>query len=198
VSTTIVGGGRDVVLIFGFGQGQGQDLGEVAPIACPRCHNEVFLHHVHSDKKFSLYFVPVATYATNEYLACPICQHGVQLSDTQRSFVAGMRTATDAHRRGQVTDDVYGIEVARFWTRMGIAAPPAAATPASVASRPAAPPAPARPGAPAPPPARASPPPVAPPPSSWTDEIARLAELHRAGVLTDEEFAAAKARVLRR
>jgi hypothetical protein len=60
-----------MVLIFGFGQGQGQDLGEVAPIAFP------------------------------------ICQHGVQLSDTQRSFVGGMRAATDDHRRGQVTDEVY-------------------------------------------------------------------------------------------
>jgi len=35
-----------------------------------------------------------------------------------------------------------------------------------------------------------------PPPSSPTDELARLAGLHRDGVLTNDEFAAAKARLL--
>jgi len=203
-------GGLDVVLIFGFGQGQGQDLGEVAPIACPTCHNDVFLHHVHSDKKFSLFFVPVATYGTNEYLVCPICTRGVALSDAQRSMVAGMRSATDGHRRGRVPDDLYRIEVAQFWTRMGLAAPAYAAVtavpapgrrPAAVmvgpspALRPAAVPAPPvapRMAAPA-----ASPAAAAPRPSSFSDEIAGLAELHRAGVLTDEEFTAAKGRLLR-
>ena len=50
-----------MVLIFGWGAGQAQDFGEVAPTTCPVCHNEVFLHHVKSDKSFSLYFIPLAT-----------------------------------------------------------------------------------------------------------------------------------------
>jgi hypothetical protein len=211
VSTTIVGGrrpataagqgGRGVVLIFGFGQGQGQDLGEVAPIACPNCHNEVFLHHVHSDRKFSLFFVPVATYATNEYLLCPVCTRGIQLSDAQRSQVAAMRSATDAHRGGRVADDLYRIEVEQFWARMGIRASPAApGAPRAVSP----PPAPTRAAIPAP--VRAAPArpvPAAPPQQaakrtpSLTDELAGLAELHRTGILTDAEFAAAKDRLLR-
>jgi Short C-terminal domain len=45
------------------------------------------------------------------------------------------------------------------------------------------------------------PPPAPPPPApsagdSQTDELQRLANLHSQGVLTDEEFAAAKAKVL--
>ena len=36
----------------------------------------------------------------------------------------------------------------------------------------------------------------APPPPSSTDEIEHLAELHASGVLTDEEFSAAKAKAL--
>jgi hypothetical protein len=186
-------GGRAVVLIFGFGQGQGQDLGEVAPIACPTCHNEVFLHHVHSEKKFSLYFVPVATYGTNEYLVCPICQHGVALSDTQCSTASAMRAATDAHRRGRVSDDLYRIEVQQFWAKMGLAAPPPSAAVAAPPSLRAAPPPTSRLPAPAPHAAATA----APAPASWTDQLARLAELHRTGVLTDAEFAAAKDRLLR-
>jgi Short C-terminal domain len=55
----------------------------------------------------------------------------------------------------------------------------------------------------APPPAQAPPPPPAPAPAAGagssdalTAEIERLAELRRQGLLTDEEFAAAKAKLL--
>jgi len=39
-----------MVVIFGFGAGKQEDLGEVAPAVCPNCHNQVFLHHVRSKK----------------------------------------------------------------------------------------------------------------------------------------------------
>lgn len=45
----------------------------------------------------------------------------------------------------------------------------------------------------APPPAAA---PAAPPAASMTDELARLADMKAQGLLTDEEFAAAKAQLL--
>ena len=55
--------------------------------------------------------------------------------------------------------------------------------------------------APAPEPAQAAPPPAqpaqyAPPPTDPADEIEHLAQLHDSGAMTDEEFAAAKAKVL--
>lgn len=49
--------------------------------------------------------------------------------------------------------------------------------------------------APAPPPAQA-PPPAAEPEDPTTKKINELAQLHASGALTDEEFAAAKAKVL--
>jgi len=36
-----------MVLLFGFGPGEGRDLGEVAPVTCPNCHNNVFQHRLH-------------------------------------------------------------------------------------------------------------------------------------------------------
>ena len=48
---------------------------------------------------------------------------------------------------------------------------------------------------PAPPPA-AAPAPAAPAPSIDYDELAQLGKLHADGTLTDEEFAAAKAKIL--
>ena len=37
---------------------------------------------------------------------------------------------------------------------------------------------------------------AAPPEKDYTEELAQLAQLHEQGVLTDEEFAAAKAKIL--
>ncbi|MGZ4371762.1 MAG: SHOCT domain-containing protein [Gaiellaceae bacterium] len=37
---------------------------------------------------------------------------------------------------------------------------------------------------------------AAPPPADPADELERVAQLHASGVLTDEEFAAAKAKIL--
>jgi hypothetical protein len=34
------------MVIFGFGPGKQEDLGEIAPSVCPNCLNQVFFHHV--------------------------------------------------------------------------------------------------------------------------------------------------------
>ena len=83
-----------MVVIFGWGAGKAQDLGEVAPTTCPNCHNQVFLHHIQSDKQVSLYFIPIMPYGSNEYLACPICRYGLQIGPSQRQAVVKMKGAT--------------------------------------------------------------------------------------------------------
>ena len=83
-----------VVLIFGWGQGSVDDRGEVAPVRCPNCHNDVFLHLVRSTKEVSLYFVPVMPYGTDEYLVCRVCGHGLHVALEHQSAVEGMRAAT--------------------------------------------------------------------------------------------------------
>lgn len=47
-----------------------------------------------------------------------------------------------------------------------------------------------------PPPPASPPPPAAPPQEDMLDQLKKLGELHTQGVLTDEEFAAQKARIL--
>ena len=96
-----------MVLIFGWGAGQAQDLGEVAPTTCPNCHNEVFLHHIRSDKHVSLYFIPLVPYGSNEYLACPICRHGLQIHPGQQTAVARMHATTNAFRTRAMTLEAY-------------------------------------------------------------------------------------------
>jgi zinc-ribbon family/Short C-terminal domain len=185
-----------VVVIFGFGAGKPDDLGEVVLGVCPNCHNQVFLHHVRSKKSVRLYFVPVVPYGTDDYLVCPVCSRGLQLSSSQLPHVRSMSHATGSFRAGRITQAQYMGQVERFWRRLGVNTagqqlfPPA--TPAF--PPPAAPAAPAAPvGAPASAqPASAS----ADEGTSWISQLRKLAQLHDQGVLSDADYAAAKQRVI--
>ncbi len=168
-----------MVVIFGWGRGDADDRGEVAPLQCPHCHNGVFLHWIKSNKQVSLFFVPLYSYGTDEYLACPICHTGLQLKPGQRALVERMHQTTSLYRRGGFTEDVYRANAERFWAEMDVpwsqavgGAAPAAQVGASTGD------------------------PTAPPEVSISERLLGLARLNAQGVLTDEEFAAAKRRLL--
>ena len=177
-----------MVLIFGWGAGRAQDFGEVAPTTCPNCHNQVFLHHIRSDKHVSLYFIPLVPYGSNEYLACPICRHGLQIHPDQGTAVARMHAATTAFRTRTITLEAYQPRVEQFWREVGVDPsgervlhPPSTAP--SAGSR-------AAGGTVAAPSA------AEPAIASLSDRLEALANLHTKGILTDAEFSAAKRRLL--
>jgi putative oligomerization/nucleic acid binding protein len=156
----------------------------------------VFLHHVRSKKSVSLYFVPVARYGTDDYLVCPICSRGLQISNPQLPPLRSMSNATASFRAGRLTETQYMAQVERFWRQLGVnPAGQQLLTPASPsAATPTQPSAPAQPGAPV----EATP--VQPPPAddetSWIAQLRKLAHLHDQGVLSDADYEAAKQRVL--
>jgi hypothetical protein len=182
-----------MVVIFGFGPGHPEDLGEVASCVCPNCHNQVFLHHVRSKKSVRLYFVPVVPYGTDDYLVCPVCSRGLQISNAQLRHTRSMSDATASFRAGRLTEARYMAKVERFWRQLGVTpagqqpatpAGPAAATPAQPAG-------PVKPAAPA-----QYPPAAGDDQASWISQLSKLAQLHDQGVLSDAAFAAAKQAIL--
>jgi uncharacterized protein YbaR (Trm112 family) len=185
-----------MVVIFGFGKGSPEDQGEVAPCVCPNCHNQVFLHHVRSKKSVSLYFVPVVPYGTDNYLVCPVCSRGLQVSDVQLRHVRSMSSVTASFRAGRLPQAQYMAQAERFWRQLGVNP---AGQQVVAPARPGAP-APGRPPAPVRPPAPASasppPPPAADDQPSWVSHLRQLAQLHDQGVLSDADYAAAKQRIL--
>ena len=181
-----------MVVIFGFGAGKGEDQGEVVACVCPNCHNQVFLHHVRSKKSVRLYFVPVVPYGTDDYLVCPVCSRGMQLSHTQLAHVRAMSQTTAAFRAGRYPEAQYLAQAERFWHQLGVPAGQrfAPASPGAARSAPP-PPQPPPPPAPSPPPA-----PPADDETSWVAQLRKLSQLHDQGVLSDEAYAAAKQRLL--
>ena len=182
-----------MVVIFGFGAGSPEDKGEVAPCVCPNCHNQVFLHYVRSKKSVRLYFVPVVPYGTDNYLVCPVCSRGLQVSDTQLRHIRSMSSATASFRAGRLSQSRYMAQAEQFWRQLGVnPAGQQLATPASPgAPVPVQPAASLRPAGPAPPP-----PPAAADRTSWISQLHQLAQLHNQGVLSDAAYAAAKRRIL--
>ena len=94
-----------MVVIMGWGGGDTKDLGEVAPASCPTCHNQVFLHQLHSTKQFSLYFIPLGNYSSNDYLACPICRQGLQLRKEHVAVAQRMRLALSGRHEQTVHEN---------------------------------------------------------------------------------------------
>jgi hypothetical protein len=183
-----------MVVIFGFGPGHPEDQGEVAPCACPNCHNQVFLHHVRSKKSVRLYFVPVVPYGTDDYLVCPVCSRGLQISHAQLRYIRSMSDATASLRAGRLTQARYMAQVERFWRQLGVnPAGQQLVTPASPGAA-----APAQPAVPVKPAAAAaqSAPAAADDQTSWISRVSTLAQLHDQGVLSDAAFAAAKHSIL--
>ena len=191
-----------MVVIFGFGEGKHEDLGEVAPAVCPNCHNQVFIRHVRSKKSVRLYFVPVVPYGTNDYLVCPICSWGLQVSQAQLPYVRSMSGSVASFRAGRLAEGPYLAQVDRFWRQLGVspAGQQVLAPPPPGAVLPAPPPAPVPPGPPAQPaqPAAAAqvPPAAGGPEPRWMSQLRKLAQLHDQGVLSDADYESAKRRLI--
>jgi len=182
-----------MVVVFGWGDSRAKDLGEVAPATCPQCHNDVFIHELHSEKQFSLYFVPLSSYGGKEYLVCPICHFGLQFLRSHKATIDQMRARTNSFRKGLVPAAAYQQTVEQFWATVGrnntgqqMLHAPASLTAAPMAGGPAT----APPSAAAPTTATPAATPV------LADQLAGLGRLHDEGVLTDEEFEKAKRRLL--
>ena len=138
------------------------------------------MHEVRSNKQFSLYFVPLASYGGNDYLVCPVCQHGLKLPPGQQPRVANMRAATSSFRQGHVPEAYYRQTVEAFWGMLGVNpnGQQMMRTPTNVPRH------------------RRREPPAADDGPPLAEQLKDLGELRAQGVLTDAEFAAAKKRLL--
>jgi uncharacterized protein YbaR (Trm112 family) len=161
------------VVLFGWRKGDAADLGEVVPVLCPSCRTQVFLHHVRTEQWVSLYYGSTGPPGANEYLICPTCRAGLAIRPEQQAAVDQMQLTTAMYRRGVTSPEAYRGLVERFWQAMGVvpSGEQVVHAPATV-------------------------PPVDPAKPGLPDRIADLARLHADGVLTDEEFSAAKRRLI--
>lgn len=93
--------------LFGWGRQSRKNYGPTLPLKCPNCHNDVFLHLLHSRTWFSLFFVPVLPYDSEYWLLCNICSRGFQLHGHQVSLAKQMNQATISFLNGGISKEQY-------------------------------------------------------------------------------------------
>ncbi len=68
-----------MLFIFGWGHQTVKNHGPVGVYHCEHCNNEKYWTLYSRRTWFTLFFIPVIPYKTENMLLCPICNHGVKL-----------------------------------------------------------------------------------------------------------------------
>lgn len=70
-------------IIFGWGHTKVRNFGALVARLCDNCHNHSAWVLLSRSVWFTLFFIPVFPYERDHFLLCPICQHGLKLTDAQ-------------------------------------------------------------------------------------------------------------------
>lgn len=96
------------LVLFGWGRVTISDEGETLPARCGHCRNEAFWHLVGTRKWFSVFFIPVFSYAPTWSLLCPICGNGRVLENPDDIQTArNMVVLTAAFRNSDISEQKY-------------------------------------------------------------------------------------------
>ena len=122
------------MIIWGFGGSKLTDKGAVWPATCPRCRNDVLLHHVTTHASFRLFFVPIFPYDRKHHLMCPVCRQSVQFDPkAELPRIEAAKQLLIQARAGQITEQQYMYELARLHGQAPAALPPVTAVPLGAA-----------------------------------------------------------------
>jgi pyruvate-formate lyase-activating enzyme len=91
-----------MLFIFGWG-GQSKVLGDGYTLMCPNCHNARSWRVVKTNKKVSLFFVPVVKWDAKYLMVCPVCSAGFELeSQVQAQEVLATALQQNAALRAEL------------------------------------------------------------------------------------------------
>lgn len=66
-------------VIFGWNHQEVTSIGPVYQHQCPNCHNTEFWHLSKISKYFTLFFIPVFPYGSDNWYYCPTCNYSLKL-----------------------------------------------------------------------------------------------------------------------
>ena len=180
-----------MAVIFGFGPGNPEDLGEVALCVCPNCHNQILNPRPVEESRVPVLRARRALRDGRLPGLSRLQPGGLQVTGAQLRYVMSLRRDRFVPRRAAHPGPVYGAGRAVLASARGKPRRPAALH----SGRPGAPAA-AQPASPVRSPATAEAPPVAADDqTSWMSQWRRACQLHDQGVLSDAAYTAAKLRI---
>lgn len=103
------------MVIYGWGGGTPKDQGPVLPTVCSNCGNATVYRLISFNKWFRLYFIPLVPYGYREWLMCPICNVGIELStNAQRDAARHLQARVLAVESGELAMEQFN-EYLKEW-----------------------------------------------------------------------------------
>lgn len=95
-----------------------KNLGRAYPNKCPYCENEVYYDLIRLKKRF-WFFLPLSS-EIQYYLACPVCDYGVELNDKANKYAKQISTDTDRYLDGEIDEQEYTDSLEEFDHALGV------------------------------------------------------------------------------
>jgi hypothetical protein len=100
------------MILFGWGHTMTRVFGPTFNYLCNHCHNEEYWILSRITTWFTLFFIPVFPYTVKYFLACPICQYGVELNSEQIEKIRPLAEINQLLLEGEITQEEYQTKVA--------------------------------------------------------------------------------------
>ncbi len=71
------------MIIFGWGHQTQRNHGPVNRKMCPHCNNAEPWELLTASTWFTLFFIPIIPYSRKKIFRCPICNYGVELTESR-------------------------------------------------------------------------------------------------------------------
>ena len=93
--------------IFGWGRQTNKEFGPTVLIECPNCNNTKFWILVKRRTWFTFFFIPVIPFSSKDFLLCPVCEHGLELDDSQMDRALQLNVLTRKFLQDELGETEY-------------------------------------------------------------------------------------------
>jgi hypothetical protein len=91
--------------IFGWNHQESTSYGPVEQHQCENCHNTEYWHLDKISKYFTLFFIPIIPYDSDNWFHCPICKYGIKLDKDEFQNYKSIAEINSAFLEKKISDE---------------------------------------------------------------------------------------------
>jgi hypothetical protein len=91
--------------IFGWNHQESTSYGPVEQHQCENCHNTEYWHLDKISKYFTLFFIPIIPYDSDNWFHCPICKYGIKLDNDEFQNYKSIAEINSAFLEKKITEE---------------------------------------------------------------------------------------------
>lgn len=94
-------------ILFGWGHQTVKDLGQSEKNECSNCQHTTFWNLYVVKTWFTLFFLPVIPYCVKRYIACPVCDNSIEISEDDFEAYNNIALINQAYNEDRLSSDEY-------------------------------------------------------------------------------------------